>query len=91
MLKEVERMSQLSVEERNLLQSIQEGVAGVKPIDAAWINNIVKAFKKKPSTFKSLLHGRGAMLGECSTSSVVLPSLSQSTPPSLLSLPRRCI
>lgn len=63
MLKEVERMSKLSDEERNILQTIQEGVSGVRTIDADWINKVVKAFKKKPSTFKTLLQGRGAMLG----------------------------
>lgn len=63
MLKEVERMSKMTDSERTLLQSIQEGVAGVKPIDGEWIDKVVKAFKKKPSTFKTLLAGRGAMLG----------------------------
>lgn len=37
----------------------------MRPIDQKWINTVVKAFKKKPETFKNLLQGRGAMMGEC--------------------------
>lgn len=63
MMKEVEKMSKLGADDRNLLQTIQEGLTGVKPIDDAWIMNIVDALKNKPEVFKTMFKGRGAMLG----------------------------
>lgn len=64
-LKEVEKMSKLSADDRGLLQQIQEGLTGVKPIDDAWITMIIDALKKKPEVFKTLFKGKGAMFGEC--------------------------
>ncbi len=59
-------MSKLSADDRGLLQQIQEGLTGVKPIDDAWITMIIDALKKKPEVFKTLFKGKGAMFGECS-------------------------
>ena len=64
MLKEVEKMSKMSNDDRTILQSIQEGLTGTKPIDDEWITNIVSALKNKPEIFKTMFKGRGAMLGK---------------------------
>lgn len=63
MMQEVERMSKLSNKDRELLQSIQEGVSGVRPITPEWINNIVKSLKERPDVFKQMLKGKGSALG----------------------------
>ena len=63
MMQEVERMSKLSNKDRELLQSIQEGVSGVRPITPEWINNIVKSLKERPVVFKQMLKGKGSALG----------------------------
>lgn len=64
MMKEVERMSKLSVEDRSLLQTLQEGLAGVKPVDAVWIDAIVDGIKNKPQVFKTMFKGKGPALGK---------------------------
>jgi hypothetical protein len=63
MMKEVEKMSKLNTDDRNVLQNIQEGLSGVKPIDDKWINMVIDALKSKPDLFKTLFKGKGAMLG----------------------------
>eukprot|EP01040_Poterioochromonas_malhamensis_P000878 gene878-931_t len=67
---EVEKMSKLSADDRGLLQQIQEGLTGVKPIDDAWITMIIDALKKKPEVFKTLFKGKGAMFGGVSDEQV---------------------
>ena len=57
-------MAKLSPDDRSLLQSIQEGLSGVKPIDDAWIVMIIDALKKKPELFKTLFKGKGQMFGK---------------------------
>lgn len=61
-------MSKLSSDDRNLLQNIQEGLTGVKPINDEWITMIVDALKKKPDVFKTLFKGKGAMFGKSTVS-----------------------
>lgn len=63
MMKEVLKMSKLSNTERTDLQSIQEGLSGIKPCDDAWINNTIKTLKAKPELFKNLFKGKGQMFG----------------------------
>jgi hypothetical protein len=63
MMKEVEKMSKLNTDDRTVLQNIQEGLSGVKPIDDKWINMVIDALKSKPDLFKTLFKGKGAMLG----------------------------
>lgn len=41
----------------------QEGLSGAKPLDAAWIAATVNALKTNPNVFKSMVKGKGAMLG----------------------------
>jgi NADPH-dependent curcumin reductase CurA len=64
MMKEVEKMSKLGNEDRNLLQHIQEGLAGVKPIDDKWMTTIIDAIKNKPEIFKTMFKGKGQMFGK---------------------------
>lgn len=52
--KEVERMFSMSNDDRNVFQSIQEGLTGQRPIDSDWIDNIVSTLKSKPEVFKTL-------------------------------------
>jgi hypothetical protein len=66
MMKEVEKMSKLGNEDRNLLQHIQEGLAGVKPIDDKWMATIIDAIKNKPEIFKTMFKGKGQMFGKFS-------------------------
>lgn len=63
MMKEVERMSRLSEGERLQLQSIQEGLSGMKPMDSTWMDETIKALKANPGMFKSMVAGKGALLG----------------------------
>lgn len=63
MMKEVERMAKLPVEDRGLLQRIQEGLSGTAPMDETWIDQTIGALKKKPALFKNMMKGKGAMLG----------------------------
>lgn len=58
-MKEVERMFKLSNDDRGTLQKIQEGLSGVRKIDSAWIEDIVKTLKEKPEVFKTLFRGAG--------------------------------
>ena len=57
-------MSKLSADDRTLLQNIQEGLSGVKPIDDNFISMVIDALKNKPNLFKTLFKGRGAMFGK---------------------------
>ena len=63
MMKEVLKMSKLTNNERTDLQSIQEGLSGIKPCDDAWIAKTIKTLKTKPELFKNLFKGKGQMFG----------------------------
>ena len=63
MMKEVERMAQLSPKERDQLQSIQDGLQGVKPMDDAWLDAAIGTLKSNPNFYKGLVKGKGAMFG----------------------------
>jgi hypothetical protein len=64
MMKEVEKMSKLSVADRNELQSIQEGISGMKPINDEWIKATIKTLKTKPALIKSFCKGKGQAAGK---------------------------
>lgn len=61
--KEVERMFNMSTDDRNVLQSIQEGLTGQRPIDNDWIDNIVATLKAKPEVFKTLFKSGASRAG----------------------------
>eukprot|EP00596_Hydrurales_sp_CCMP1899_P010581 CAMPEP_0119034940 /NCGR_PEP_ID=MMETSP1177-20130426/1953_1 /TAXON_ID=2985 /ORGANISM="Ochromonas sp, Strain CCMP1899" /LENGTH=315 /DNA_ID=CAMNT_0006992779 /DNA_START=595 /DNA_END=1542 /DNA_ORIENTATION=+ len=63
MMKEVQRNSQLSPKEREQLQSIQEGLQGLKPIDDAWLDGAIATLKSNSGFFKAMVKGKGAMFG----------------------------
>ena len=63
MLQEMAKMAQMSPKDRDQLQHIQEGLSGAKPLDAKWIEVTVQALKSNPGVFKSMVKGKGAMLG----------------------------
>lgn len=63
MLQEMAKMAQMSPKDRDQLQHIQEGLSGAKPLDAKWIDVTVQALKSNPDVFKSMVKGKGAMLG----------------------------
>jgi len=63
MLKEMEQLSSFNDKEKNLLTSIQEAVGGTRPMDKEWIESIVKSLKENPKFFKTLLKGKGSMMG----------------------------
>ena len=56
-------MSRMEPVQRERLQLLQEGLSGAKPMDASWIQSTVDTVKTQPDTIKTMLHGRGAMLG----------------------------
>jgi hypothetical protein len=62
-LKEMEQLSSFNDKEKNLLTSIQEAVGGTRPMDKEWIESIVKSLKENPKFFKTLLKGKGSMMG----------------------------
>lgn len=57
-------MAKMSPRDRNQLQHIQEGLSGTKPMDLAWIDATVAALKSNPKIFKSMVKGKGAMMGK---------------------------
>ena len=63
MMKEVERMAQLTPDERSQLQSIQDGLQGTKAIDDAWFDSAISTLKTNPGFYKTMLKGKGAMFG----------------------------
>jgi hypothetical protein len=63
MMKEVERMAQLSPKEREQLQSIQDGLQGNKPMDDAWLDSAISTLKTNPGFYKNMVKGKGAMFG----------------------------
>lgn len=63
MMKEIESMAKLTPTERDQLQSIQEGLAGVKPLDDKWARATIKTLKTNPGIFKTMLKGKGEMFG----------------------------
>lgn len=62
-LKEMERMFSMSNDDRNVLQSIQEGLTGQRPIDNDWIDNIVMTLKNNPEVFKTLFKSGASRAG----------------------------
>jgi hypothetical protein len=62
MMKEMEKMSKLSTSDRSALQSIQDGLTGIKAIDSDWMDTTIDTLKSKPKLFKTLLAGKGPML-----------------------------
>lgn len=56
-------MFNMSTDDRNVLQSIQEGLTGQRPIDNDWIDNIVATLKAKPEVFKSLFKSGASRAG----------------------------
>lgn len=63
MMKELERMSRLSDGQRSQLQNIQGGLSGAVPMDDKWVTETVRALKQHPDMFKSMIQGKGGMLG----------------------------
>jgi hypothetical protein len=63
MMKEVERMSRMTNEEREQLQAIQEGLTGAREMDQAWMDSAIAMLKKNPDFYKGLVKGKGAMMG----------------------------
>jgi hypothetical protein len=63
MLKEIMKVSRLSTDDRERLQKFQEGLSGVRPMDAAWIDSTVDTLRNHNEIIKTLFHGRGAMFG----------------------------
>ena len=63
-MKEVLRMSKLSEKDRSKLQHIQEGISGTKPMDAKWIETTVSTLKQSPDIFRTMMKGKGAMMGK---------------------------
>jgi hypothetical protein len=63
MMKEMARMATLSDKERGQIQLLQEGLSGAKPMDLSWIEQMVGALKKNPKMFKTLIQGKGSMMG----------------------------
>ena len=66
MMQEMAKMAKMTPKDRTQLQHIQEGLSGAKPLDAAWIEATVQALKTNPKVFKSMLKGKGAMMGASS-------------------------
>lgn len=56
-------MFNMSTDDRNVLQSIQEGLTGQRPIDNDWIDNIVATLKAKPEVFKTLFKSGASRAG----------------------------
>ncbi len=57
-------MSKLTNKEREDLQVIQEGLSGAKPMDYAWMDRTISILKTNPGLFKTMMKGKGAMMGE---------------------------
>lgn len=72
MLQEMAKMAQMSPKDRDQLQHIQEGLSGAKPLDAKWIDATVQALKTNPNVFKSMVKGKGAMLGKITKTTVAI-------------------
>lgn len=70
MMKEVERMAQLSPKEREQLQSIQDGLQGNKPMDDAWLDSAISTLKTNPGFYKNMVKGKGAMFGGVSDAQI---------------------
>ena len=62
----IQRMARLSADERDQLMKLQGGFIGEKAMDSAWIDDVVDAIKSRPSLFKTLFQGRGAILAGAS-------------------------
>ena len=59
----MERMARMTPKEKEQLQSIQDGLQGVKPMDDAWLDDAIGTLKSNPGFYKSLVKGKGAMFG----------------------------
>jgi len=64
MMREVERMGKLPVEDRQQLQRLQEGLSGAAPMDDQWVTTAVEVIRSKPQLLKTMLKGKGQLLGE---------------------------
>lgn len=62
-MKEIEKMTQMKPKDRDKLQFIQEGLSGTKEINDAWIDQVIETLRTSPDLFKTMLKGRGAMMG----------------------------
>ena len=58
-------MGKLPAEDRLDLQRLQEGLSGVVAMDDRWIDTVVNIVKFKPHLLKSMVKGRGEMIGSC--------------------------
>eukprot|EP00597_Dinobryon_sp_UTEXLB2267_P013496 CAMPEP_0170115606 /NCGR_PEP_ID=MMETSP0020_2-20130122/11621_1 /TAXON_ID=98059 /ORGANISM="Dinobryon sp., Strain UTEXLB2267" /LENGTH=229 /DNA_ID=CAMNT_0010343259 /DNA_START=569 /DNA_END=1258 /DNA_ORIENTATION=+ len=63
MMREVERMGKLPVEDRQQLQRLQEGLSGAAPMDDQWVTTAVEVIRSKPQLLKTMLKGKGQLLG----------------------------
>jgi hypothetical protein len=61
MMKEVERMAKLAPADREQLQSIQEGLQGLKPCDDKWLDSAIGTLKTNPAFYKSMVKGKGTI------------------------------
>lgn len=58
------RMSKLSDKDRSKLQHIQEGISGTKVMDTKWIDTTVGILKQSPDIFRTMMKGKGAIMGK---------------------------
>jgi hypothetical protein len=64
MMKEMARMSKMSDKDRGHLTMLQEGLTGNRPMDEEWIDSTIDALRNNPAIFKSMVKGKGAMMGK---------------------------
>jgi len=63
MMKEMARMSKMSDKDRSHLTMLQEGLTGARPMDEKWQDSTIDALRSNPAIFKSMVKGKGAMMG----------------------------
>ena len=56
-------MAQLTPKERSQLQSIQDGLQGLKPMDDTWLDAAIATLKTNPGFYKGMVKGKGALFG----------------------------
>ncbi len=57
-LREMMRMQNMPDEEKKSLQSLQEGLQGLRPRDEKWIDETIKTVKTNPNLLKMMFKGR---------------------------------
>ena len=62
-MKEITKMSAMPSGDREALQSIQEGLSGVKEINDNWIRKTIDILQKNTELIKSMFAGKGDALG----------------------------